>query len=145
MRSDCGFVWMQRSCIPSPALRANVGACFTSRRGCAVILALTGLSSPPLPGVTLMSRLSRRRFIQGAAAASAAFPLFTIGGTKASGRVIGSNDTVRMGVAGVGGRGGNHISEWTGMGEKVQITYLIDPDTQKSGKGAAAVEGRQKS
>ena len=90
-----------------------------------------------------MSHWSRRKFIQGAAAASAAFPLFTIGGTKASGRVIGANDTVRIGVAGTGGRGGNHISEFTSQ-EKVQITYLIDPDTQKSGKAAQTVEGRQK-
>ena len=60
-----------------------------------------------------MSSLSRRKFLRGAAAASAAFPLFTIAGTKASGKVIGANDTVRIGVAGSGGRGGNHISEWT--------------------------------
>src|SRR6188474_2916568 len=100
-------------------------------------------SLPPLPGVTVMSRLSRRKLLQTAAAASAAFPLFTIAGTKASGKVIGANDTVRIGVAGIGGRGGSHMSEWTSQ-EKVQITYLIDPDTQKSGRGAQTVEGRQK-
>src|SRR5687768_18405687 len=90
-----------------------------------------------------MSSLNRRKFLKGAAAASAAFPLFTIAGTKASGKVIGANDTVRIGVAGIGGRGGSHMSEWTSQ-EKVQITYLIDPDTQKSGHGAQTVEGRQK-
>src|SRR5262245_10566480 len=86
---------------------------------------------------------SRRKFLQTAAAASAAFPLFTVAGTKASGKVIGANDTVRIGVAGTGGRGGNHISEWTSQ-EKVQITYLIDPDTQKTGRSAQNVESRQK-
>ena len=90
-----------------------------------------------------MSQLSRRRFVQGAAAASAAFPLFTIAGTKASGRVIGANDTIRIGVAGTGGRGGSHMSAWTSE-EKVQITYLIDPDTSKVEKAAQTVEGRQK-
>jgi predicted dehydrogenase len=91
-----------------------------------------------------MASLSRRRFVQGAAAASVAFPLFTIGGTKASGKVIGANDTVRIGVAGTGGRGGSHIGEWTSQ-EKVQITYLIDPDTRKSNSAAERVEGRSKS
>jgi predicted dehydrogenase len=91
-----------------------------------------------------MSRPSRRKFLETAAAASTAFSLFTIAGTKASGKVIGANDTVRIGVAGSGGRGGNHISEFTSQ-EKVQITYLIDPDKSQSAKGAKNVEGRQKS
>jgi len=90
-----------------------------------------------------MSSLSRRKFVQGAAAASAVFPLFTIAGTKASGKVIGANDTVRIGVAGCGGRGGNHMSEWTSQ-EKVQITYLIDPDQSQLGKATRNVENRQK-
>jgi predicted dehydrogenase len=89
-----------------------------------------------------MSEWSRRKFIKGAAAASTAFPLFTIAGTKASGRVIGANDTVRIGVAGTGGRGGEHMSQWTSQ-EKVQITYLIDPDTQKSARAVGVVEKRQ--
>jgi predicted dehydrogenase len=90
-----------------------------------------------------MSLLSRRKFLRGAAAVGAAFPLFTIAGTKASGKVIGANDTVRIGVAGTGGRGGEHMSQWTSQ-EKVQITYLIDPDKAKSAAGAQRVEGRQK-
>jgi len=89
-----------------------------------------------------MSDLSRRKFVQGAAAASTAFSLFTIAGTKASGKVIGANDTIRIGVAGCGGRGGEHMKQWTSQ-EKVQITYLIDPDTKQSARGATAVEGRQ--
>jgi predicted dehydrogenase len=90
-----------------------------------------------------MSQLSRRRFVQGAVAASTAFPLFTVAGTKASGKVIGANDTIRIGVAGTGGRGGSHMSEWTSQ-EKVQITYLIDPDLEKVSRAAGTVEGRQK-
>ncbi len=73
-----------------------------------------------------MTRISRRTVLQ-AAAASTVFPLFTISGTKASGRVIGANDTIRVGVAGINGRGVSHIDELAGR-EKVQVTTLIDPD-----------------
>jgi predicted dehydrogenase len=89
-----------------------------------------------------MSSLSRRKFLQGAAAASAAFPLFTVAGTKASGKVIGANDTIRIGVAGCGGRGSSHVEAWTSA-EKVQVTYLIDPDPKQSAAKARYVEGRQ--
>ncbi|HEX5105209.1 MAG TPA: Gfo/Idh/MocA family oxidoreductase [Pirellulaceae bacterium] len=90
-----------------------------------------------------MNRISRRTVLRGAAAASAAFPLFTIAGTKASGKVIGANDTIRLGVAGINGRGGAHISEFTGMGEKVRVTYLIDPDSRLFDSRAKAVMDRQ--
>src|SRR6478736_7569573 len=89
-----------------------------------------------------MSSLSRRKFVQASAAASTAFSLFTIAGTKASGKVIGANDTVRIGVAGCGGRGGNHVSEWTSQ-EKVHVTHLIDPDTAQSARKATEVKRRQ--
>ncbi|MBI3836824.1 MAG: Gfo/Idh/MocA family oxidoreductase [Planctomycetia bacterium] len=76
-----------------------------------------------------MATLTRRNFIKTSAAASAAFPLFTIAGTKASGRVIGANDTIRVGVAGIRGRGQSHIDGFAGA-KNVQVTYLIDPDTR---------------
>src|SRR5688500_1680436 len=78
-----------------------------------------------------MSRLSRRTVIK-AAAATAVLPWFTISGTKASGRVIGANDTIRVGVAGINGRGVAHIEELAKVnnaGNQVQITHLIDPDS----------------
>jgi predicted dehydrogenase len=53
---------------------------------------------------------------------------FAIGGTKSSGRIIGANDTIRIGVAGLHGRGGAHVAAYTKM-EGVEITYLIDPDS----------------
>jgi predicted dehydrogenase len=87
-----------------------------------------------------MSRLSRRTVLR-AAAASSVFPLFTISGTKASGRVIGANDTVRVGVTGINGRGGSHISAFTEM-EKVQVTYLIDVDSSLFDSRSKSVEGR---
>lgn len=75
-----------------------------------------------------MSKQTRRRFLQTTAAASAVFPLFTIAGTKASGRVIGANDRIRVGVAGIHGRGVSHIDGFVPL-PNVQVAYLIDPDT----------------
>ena len=89
-----------------------------------------------------MSRISRRRFVQTAVAASTAFPLFTIAGTKASGKVIGANDTIHVGVAGINGRGGSHISAFTSMGDKVQVTCLIDPDSSLFESRARGVADR---
>jgi predicted dehydrogenase len=76
-----------------------------------------------------MTRLSRRQVLQAGVAASAAFPLFTISGTKASGQVIGANDAVRVAVAGINGRGGSHIEELSKV-KGVQLAYLVDPDSR---------------
>jgi predicted dehydrogenase len=73
--------------------------------------------------------MTRRSFLKGAAAA-AAFPLVTVSGTKSSGRVIGANDTIRIAVAGIHGRGNDHIKELLGLkDEKLQIVTLVDPDS----------------
>jgi len=72
-----------------------------------------------------MSRQTRRTFIKQAAAGIGA--TFVIGGTKSTGKVLGANDTIRVGVAGIRGRGGAHIGTFVSM-EGVQVTHLIDPD-----------------
>jgi len=59
----------------------------------------------------------------------AAAGAITIAGTKSSGRVLGANDAIRIAVAGLHGRGGAHVGEWTKL-KGVEITYLIDPDTR---------------
>ena len=87
-----------------------------------------------------MTRLTRRRVLQ-AAAASAVFPLFTISGTKASGRVIGANDTINVGVAGINGRGQEHITQLA-KEDKVRITHLIDPDQTIWESRVKAVEAK---
>src|SRR5438445_6054530 len=74
-----------------------------------------------------MKKITRRRFLNQAAAASAVFPLFTIAGTKSSGRVLGANDAIRVGVAGIHGQGNAHIDQYLGL-PNVQVTHLIDPD-----------------
>jgi len=66
---------------------------------------------------------------------------FTIAGTKATGNVLGANDTVRVGVAGIHGRGGSHIGAFAGM-DKVQVTHLIDPDSSLFENRIRAVKGR---
>jgi predicted dehydrogenase len=74
-----------------------------------------------------MHNLTRRRFLK-QAVASTAFPLITIAGTKASGRVLGANEVIRVGVAGIHGQGNAHIDQYLGFKKGVQVTYLIDPD-----------------
>jgi len=74
-----------------------------------------------------MSHLSRRQFLNRSVVAAGMGAGFAIGGTKSSGRVIGANDTIRIGVAGLNGRGGSHVAAFSKM-KGVEITYLIDPD-----------------
>ncbi len=92
-----------------------------------------------------MSRLTRRRFVQlaaaglGATAASGIHADFAIGGTKSSPRILGANDTIRVAVAGIHGRGGSHISEYANM-EGVEIAYLVDPDSSLFASRVKSIE-----
>jgi predicted dehydrogenase len=85
-----------------------------------------------------MSRQTRRDFVKGSLAAAAAV---TIAGTKSSGRVLGANDTVRVAVAGLNGRGGSHVNEFSRM-QGVEIAYLVDPDTRTFAKHLRALKNR---
>ena len=73
-----------------------------------------------------MARLTRRSFLKHTLATAATV---TIAGTKSSGKVLGANDTIRIAVAGLNGRGGSHVGEFVGM-KNVEIAYLVDPDTR---------------
>src|SRR5262245_2257061 len=84
-----------------------------------------------------MSRLTRRKFIKTVAAAATV----TIAGTKSTGRVLGANEVLRVGVAGINGRGGSHVSEHLGM-QNVQITYLIDPDSRTFASKSKTIQAR---
>src|SRR5580693_5873186 len=91
-------------------------------------------SASSIDGGLPMSRRTRRQFLgQSLAAAAGASFGFAISGTKSSGRIIGANDTIRLGVAGLNGRGGAHVGEFGPM-EGVEITYLIDPDSRTYNK-----------
>ena len=76
-----------------------------------------------------MSRANRRTFLKNSLATAAGASLFTIAGTKSTGRVLGANDTIRIAIAGLNGRGGEHVKQFSSM-ENVQITYLVDPDAR---------------
>ena len=72
------------------------------------------------------SMLSRRQFMNRSLAAAGVGAGFAIGGTKSSGRVIGANETVRMAVAGLNGRGSSHVGEFVqDAGRRDQLTWSI--------------------
>ncbi|MGV3484352.1 MAG: Gfo/Idh/MocA family protein [Planctomycetaceae bacterium] len=75
---------------------------------------------------TRTNTIRRRSFLQGASAAGASLIL---AGTRASGRVIGANDRLRVAVIGVNGRGQAHISGYQSQ-ENVELAYLVDPDSR---------------
>lgn len=79
---------------------------------------------------------SRRNFLRTTAVAGSSLLL---AGTRASGRVIGANDRLRIAVAGVNGRGQSHIAGWLGQ-ENVEIAYLIDPDSKVLARALKGVE-----
>ena len=76
-----------------------------------------------------MSRSNRRHFLKCAAAAGGFAATFVISGTKASGRVLGANDRVRIAVAGINGRGQAHMQGYSDI-KNVEIAYLVDPDSR---------------
>ena len=77
-----------------------------------------------------MSRQTRRSFLKGTLAAAATV---TLAGTKSSGRVLGANEVVRIGVAGLNGRGSAHVGAFSKI-KDVEIVYLIDPDSRTFAK-----------
>ena len=84
-----------------------------------------------------MPRPTRRDFLKTASVGA----LVTIAGTKSAPRVLGANETVRIAVAGINGRGKSHIDAWTSI-PGVQLTYLIDPDKRTYGKYTKRFEGK---
>jgi len=87
-----------------------------------------------------MSHQTRRTFLK-RSAATTGFGVFAIAGTKASGRVLGANDMIRVAVAGINGRGRAHMGEFAGR-DGCQVTYLVDPDTRLFQSRAAVVEAK---
>ncbi len=85
------------------------------------------------------TEMNRRQFVGRSLAAAGVGAGFAISGTKSSGRVIGANDTVRIAVAGLNGRGEAHVGEFAPM-PGVQIVYLVDPDSKTYAKRLKQVE-----
>ena len=74
-----------------------------------------------------MSGMIRRDFLKSSLAFAGS--TFAIGGTKSSGSIMGANDRIRVAVAGLGGRGGSHMSEFAKL-KDVEVAYVIDPDSR---------------
>jgi predicted dehydrogenase len=90
-----------------------------------------------------MTRLTRRRFVQLAAASLGAAgginANFVVAGTKSSPRIIGANEKVRVAICGIHGRGGDHIKEYDKLPD-VEIAYLVDPDSTLFGSRLKSIE-----
>jgi predicted dehydrogenase len=74
-------------------------------------------------------RWNRREFMGRSLATAGLGAGFAIGGTKSSGRIIGANDTIRIAVAGLNGRGESHVAGFGKM-PGVEIACLVDPDSR---------------
>jgi predicted dehydrogenase len=72
-----------------------------------------------------MQTTTRRHFLKTSLAAGST--LLISGYPMPSARAAGANDRLRIAVAGVNGRGQNHIDGWLEQ-DNVEIAYLIDPD-----------------
>lgn len=75
--------------------------------------------------------MNRRQFVKQSALLAGA--TFAIGGTKSSGNILGANETIRIAVAGLNGRGAAHVDGYRNL-KNVAITYLVDPDERTYGK-----------
>jgi len=84
-----------------------------------------------------VSRHNRRAFLRRGAVAGVSAALVSVG-TKASGRVLGANDRVRIAVAGINGRGQGHIQAYGEM-KDAEIAYLVDPDSRLFAARSATV------
>lgn len=75
----------------------------------------------------------RRTFLKRAAVTTTALGL-----SAASARASGSNERVRLGVIGCGGRGSGVARQFAGA-DGCEVTHLADPDSQRAGKLAEAI------
>jgi len=82
-----------------------------------------------------MPHVDRRTFLKGSLAAAGATFIIGVSGRE----VLGANEVIRVGVAGIRGRGGGHIGEFLRIPE-VRIAYLIDIDKQTFGSRRGTIE-----
>ena len=83
---------------------------------------------------------NRRDFLKSAAASGVA-ATFVLSGTRASGRVLGANDRIRITVAGINGRGQAHMQAYSDI-ENVKVAYLADFDIRLFASRIAALKER---
>src|SRR5687767_12104839 len=92
----------------------------------------SGLPGPEARRLSKESRMNRRHFLMSTA---------VMAGNAAVRGMQSPNDTIRVGIAGLGGRGGSHVSGWAGM-KNVEIAGLCDVDESHIGDKAKAIESR---
>ena len=85
-------------------------------------------------------QINRRKFLKSSAVASGAF---LTAGTLSSFGNESANDRVRIAVAGLNGRGRNHIDAWAAA-RNVEVAYLIDPDSKVLASGMARLNDKTK-
>ena len=93
-----------------------------------------------------MRTLPRRVFLQDTAALAAAMAAISgLAGAdapeadKADAKPAGPNDTLRVAVCGVNGRGKDHIAGWSKL-KDVRITTICDVDLNVTGRASKAIE-----
>jgi predicted dehydrogenase len=84
----------------------------------------------------MMRSFSRRRFLGGLAAATAAF---AVPGRARAG--VSANEEIRLAIVGCGVRGGTHIAEF-GKQPGVRIVAVCDPDRERLAAAAKEIEAR---
>jgi predicted dehydrogenase len=87
-----------------------------------------------------MANVTRRGFLQTSTAAGASLLLT---GTRASGKILGANDRLRIAVAGLNGRGQSHLAGWMEQ-PNVEIAYIADPDKKVLANAMNSLQGKLK-
>jgi predicted dehydrogenase len=82
-------------------------------------------------------KFTRRQFLGTSAAA------VIVAGMKAQGKVIGSNNRVRVCTIGFNGQGSSHMNDILGLKEEAEYVALCDVDSNVLAKGAKKVEEAQ--
>ena len=83
-----------------------------------------------------MTTISRRTFLQSAAAVGAGAALFNLTGPTVQGQVVGANNRVRMALAGCGGRGRGVANDNFARMEGVQFVAVVDANRNQTTQAA---------
>src|SRR5687768_15312685 len=97
---------------------------------------LTSGLTPQKPGLKKM-KFTRRQFIGTSAAA------VIVAGMKAQGKVIGSNNRIRVCTVGFNGQGSSHMKDILGLKEEAEYVALCDVDANVLAKGAKTITDAQ--
>jgi predicted dehydrogenase len=79
-----------------------------------------------------MSNSTRRTFLKQSLVAAGGMSTFAMAGSRSAARDLGPNDTIRIAIAGLNGRGREHVKQFSNM-KGVEIVYLVDPDERAFG------------